>query len=95
MLPDDHSRAANQTKPARAAGDENSSHNDDVGSDMDCDITSDVGDEDPCGCDDYCENDDDVRRSKRDHPQERPQALDMRGECDVNGNERNVRPKEN
>lgn len=48
-----------------------------------------VGDEDPCGDDDYCDDNDDVRRSKRDHPQERPQALDMRGECEGNENERN------
>ncbi|XP_050727917.1 uncharacterized protein LOC127004358 isoform X2 [Eriocheir sinensis] len=77
--PDDHSRAANQTKAASAAGDEDNSHDDDVGSDMEYDIPRDVGDEDPCGYDDYCDNDDDVRRSKRDHPQERPQAYDMRG----------------
>lgn len=95
MIPDDHSRAANTTKPASAAGDEDSSHDDDVESDMKYNIPRDAGDEDPCGYNDYCDNDDDVRRSKRDHPQERPQAYDMRGECDGNGNERIMRPKEN
>lgn len=84
MFPDRHSRRGNQTVSVTATSDEDTSGDDVAG---DGGYSSVHDDDDPCGHDDCDYNYDDVRRSKRDHPPERPQIHDVRGEYGGDGYE--------